>query len=151
MKRTLTHIAVILLLSGNAFAKNHQVQMLNYKDGESMIFDPGYLKIDPQDHVTFIPSDLGHNSKSLLVPNGSKNWNGKNDQKITIKFDHEGIYIYECSNHSVMAMLGVIQVGKASNLKEAKDFLEHHKKKLAMNKDRLDAFLETLKQSQNIN
>lgn len=144
MKKLIIPIALTILLTSNALAKNHQVQMLNYKDGKTMVFDPGYLKIDLKDQVTFIPNDLSHNSKSLFTPKEAKKWNGKNDQKITISFDHEGIYIYECSNHSAMAMLGIIQVGKPTNLKSAREFLKNHKKKIAMNKDRLDKYLTNL-------
>jgi len=134
----------ILLFPGVGFAKTHEVQMLSRVNGQSMIFDPGYLKIDIGDQVTFIPTNQGHNSRSVFVPNGMKSWKGKNNKSITVSFEKEGVYIYECSNHYAMAMVGIIQVGAPSNLIKAKKFLGNYKKKFAINKNRLDEYFKKI-------
>lgn len=118
--------------------------MLTSLGSQAMLFEPGYLKVNLGDKVIFKPTDLSHNSQSVLVPEGANIWNSKNNKDITISFDKEGIYIYECRNHFMMAMVGVIQVGRAINLDQAKDFAKNYKSKFFMNKDRLDKYLQDL-------
>ncbi len=118
--------------------------MLNQLDGKSMIFEPSFLKINVGDKVTFIPEQLGHNSASLLIPKNSKPWKSQTNQRFSLDFNQQGIYIYECSIHGVMAMIGIIQVGEAKNLEEAKDFLNKHRNKVIMNKNRIDDYLKKL-------
>ena len=65
---------------------------------------------------------------------------------ITLKFEKEGLYIYECTQHVVMAMVGVIQVGKPSNLKQAQEFIKTYSEKFALNKNRLESYIEKLSQ-----
>lgn len=124
-----------------AFAKIHEVQMLNNINGQSMVFNPGYLEINLGDQVVFISTNKGHNSRSVFTPNGAKPWKGKNNENITVSFEKEGIYVYDCSNHYMMAMTGIIKVEKSTNLNEAKKFIKNYRKKFIMNKNRLDPYL----------
>ena len=135
-------LAIIMTLPNFAFAKNHQVQMLNSHKGQAMVFKPDFLKINLGDKVTFIPTDTNHNSQSVFTPKNNLKWQGKDNEKITISFNEEGLYIYECANHAVIAMVGMIQVGKATNLNAAKKFAKDYKKTLAMNGDRVDNLFE---------
>ncbi len=139
--RMLVFLALIIFLPAISWAKKYKVEMLNSKNGKSMIFEPAFLKIEKGDQVIFMPVDSGHNSRSIFVPEGSNNWKGENNQEIVFNYQKEGIYIYQCSNHSVMGMVGVIQVGNPLNLEEAKDFIKSYKKKIAINKDRLDNYI----------
>ncbi len=152
--RFFTFLLIIfsLPLISNAIAKeqkaakqtnHHQIKMLNRSNDQSMVFEPAFLKVKKNDVITFTPTDLTHNSRSAFLPEGAQKWQGKNNQEITVTLEKEGIYIYECSNHTLMGMVGVIQVGEASNLDEAKDFAM--KKKFATNKDRLAKYLENAK------
>ncbi|HTN63637.1 MAG TPA: pseudoazurin [Devosia sp.] len=99
-----------------AMAEDHQVQMLN-KDsaGRAMQFEPAFLKIAPGDTVTFVPTDKGHNSESVLtlMPEAAEPWKGKISQEITVTFDTEGFFAYKCLPHLGMGMIGLIQVGDA--------------------------------------
>ena len=67
------------------------------------------------------------------------------DEEITVKLDREGVYLYVCDPHKVMAMAGVIQVGKATNLKKAKAEADKLSKTFVMNKDRLAKLMEQVK------
>ena len=67
------------------------------------------------------------------------------DEEIVVKLDEEGVYMYQCDPHKSMAMVGVIQVGKATNLDEAKKEAATYSKSLAMNKDRLTKYLDQVK------
>ncbi|MFP5386670.1 MAG: pseudoazurin [Bacteriovoracia bacterium] len=128
----------VLVFSSKVFSKTYEVQVLNKDGNESMTFSPSFLKIEPGDDVKFIPKDVGHTSRSVFVPKGAESWNGKVNEEIKVSFNQEGVYIYECANHGVMGMVGMIQTGKAINLEEAKIFSESHKKKIMLNKKRLD-------------
>ncbi len=137
-------LALFILTPNISLAKTHQIKMLNSYNKENMIFNPGFIKVNPGDEISFIPVDFGHNSRSVFVPKGAKNWKGDNDKKITITLNHEGIYVYECSNHSVMSMVGIIQVGDPHNLDEARNFIKNYKKKLVFNKQRLDEYFSKI-------
>lgn len=126
-------------------AAEHQVKMLNNGKEGTMVFEPSFLKIAKGDTVKFVKADPSHNSASVIVPAGAKPWKGKMDEEITIKLDQEGVYVYVCEPHKMMAMAGVIQVGKATNLEEARKESEAISKTFVMNKDRLSKALEQVK------
>ena len=105
-----------LLLASPALAADHQVQMLNKdSEGRAMQFEPAFLKVEPGDTVTFVPTSKGHNSESIpaLMPEGAEPWKGKINQEITVTFDTEGFFAYKCAPHLGMGMVGLIQVGEA--------------------------------------
>ena len=118
-------LAVVAGVSGlawsGAFAAEHEVRMLNKgPEGQPMQFDPAFLKIAPGDTVTFVATDKGHNSETILgmIPEGAETWKGKINEEIKVTFSTEGIYGYKCTPHFGMGMVGLIQVGKPVN-KEA--------------------------------
>lgn len=143
MKPTyLLFIFYFVLLIPMGLTKNYQVETLNRKDKESMAFYPMILNVNVGDEVTFVPTSKGHNSQSVYLPQKANAWKGKVSKEVKVKFTHEGIYLYECQNHGIMGMVGVIQVGNPVNLKKAKDFYQKYKNKFVMNKDRLDQFFD---------
>jgi len=136
---------LLILWPFNGFAKIHQIQMLNSKNKQSMIFDPDFLEIDVGDEVEFVPIDKGHNSQAIFVPRDAERWHGKNDQKIRVKFTRDGIYVFECKNHAIMGMIGAVRVGEVDDQDdELKKFLLNYQKKLAINKNRIDNLLKKL-------
>ncbi len=60
-------------------------------------------------------------------------------------FSQEGVYIYKCLPHVVLGMVGVIQVGKAVNLEQAKKDAAALSGTIAMNKARLGEYLAQVK------
>ena len=59
-----------------------------------------------------------------------------------LDFVEEGIYVYQCTPHLLMAMVGVIQVGESkNNLSEIKAIAEKKKNLFVTNKDRLNKYL----------
>jgi pseudoazurin len=107
-----------------AFAADYQVKMLNKgPDGKMMEFDPAFLKIAPNDSVTFVPIDKGHSSESIkgMIPDGAQPWNSGMSQKITVTFTKPGVYGYKCLPHFALGMVGLIEVGSnPPNLDAAK-------------------------------
>lgn len=128
-----------------AQAAEHQVKMLNNGKDGTMVFEPSFLKIEKGDTVKFIKGDPSHNSASVIVPAGAKQWKGKMDEEITVQPNQEGVYVYVCDPHKMMGMAGVIQVGKATNLEAAKKESEALSKTFVMNKDRLTKAFEQVK------
>ena len=106
----------LFLLRVPAFAAEHTVKMLNNGDGGMMIFEPAVLQVSVGDTVNFVATDMAHNSASVFTPPGATTWNGAMSQDISVTLDTPGIYIYECTPHAMMAMVGGIQVKDGMDL-----------------------------------
>ena len=109
MKNILIAIS-LFLLTVPAFAAEHTVKMLNNGDGGMMIFEPAVLQVAVGDTVNFVATDMAHNSASVFTPPGATPWKGMMSRDISVTLDTAGVYIYECTPHKMMAMVGVIQV-----------------------------------------
>ena len=138
-----------LILSFNlfAYAENYEVKMLNQGSEGYMVFEPSVLKINKGDSVTFVATDAAHNSASIegMIPLGASTWDSSLSQNITITFDVEGIYGYQCTPHAMMAMVGVIEVGDSkSNLESVKAAAQKIKSTFVMNQERFDSYLSQL-------
>ena len=107
------NLLITLLLSFNIFAlaENYEVKMLNQGTEGYMVFEPAVLKINKGDTVTFKATDAAHNSASIkgMIPSGAEEWNGKLSQDISVTFNVEGVYGYQCTPHMMMAMVGIIE------------------------------------------
>ena len=111
-------LAGAAMTSGEASAKEYQVKMLNKgADGSLMVFEPAFLKIAPGDTVKFLATQKGHNAESVagMAPAGTPAFKGKINEEIVVRFAKEGLYGYKCLPHVGMGMVGLVQVGKASN------------------------------------
>ena len=124
----------------------HEVKMLNSGADGIMVFEPAVIKISKGDTINFVATDMSHNSASLdgMIPAGADSWNGALSQDISITFTEEGVYVYQCTPHAMMAMVGVIQVGDAVNLDAVKAEASQKKSIFVSNTDRLDEYLSQL-------
>jgi pseudoazurin len=144
--KTSATMALLLVLSGSMVsAKTIEIKMLNNGKDGIMVFEPGYVKAAKGDTIKFKSVDPGHVTASVLTPAGAKPWKGELNKDLTYKVEKEGVYVYHCEPHAAMAMAGVIQVGAATNLEDAKKAAAEEAKKFAMNKDRLDKYLAQVK------
>jgi pseudoazurin len=137
----------LLIINFNAFTADYSVKMLNQGSSGVMVFEPAVLKINKGDTVNFISTDAAHNSASLpgMIPSGATSWSSELSQDISVTFDIEGLYAYQCTPHAVMAMVGVIQVGEnPSNLNQVMSQAENMKPMFLMNKDRLTDYISQL-------
>ena len=78
--------------------------------------------------------------KTKVVPY----YNGKNlfieiNENISVTLNEEGVYVYQCTPHLILGMIGVIQVGEAVNLNEVKANVG--KLTFAVNPERLSNYL----------
>ena len=133
-----------LLLAVTTFAADHVVQELNNGPAGAFIFSPSYLLIQPGDTVTFTPTDQGHNSESVFMPEGATPWKGEISQPLTVTFTKPGVYIYQCTPHSMFGMAGVIVVGSAVNADAAKKAAADLEKKQIMNQGRITAIMKNV-------
>ena len=124
----------------------HVVKMLNSGDGGQMIFEPAVIKVSVGDTIHFKATDMSHNSASVqgMVPNGASAWAGSMNQDVSVTLDTEGVYVYQCDPHAMMAMIGVIQVGDAVNMNEIKQASENYRATFVMNADRIDNYLNQI-------
>jgi pseudoazurin len=118
--------------------------MLNNGSSGMMVFEPAVLSVNLGDTVHFVATDMAHNSASTLIPAGAKPWKGAMSQDISVTLYTEGVYVYECTPHKMMAMVGVIKVGNANNLDAIKQQSASVKSTFVMNQDRLDNYLNEL-------
>jgi len=124
----------------------HTVKMLNSGDGGQMIFEPAVLKVSVGDTIHFKAADMSHNSASIdgMFPDGAESWSGQMNTDISVTLNTEGVYVYQCDPHVMMAMIGVIQVGEAVNMNEIKTASNNLKSSFVMNAERIDTYLSQL-------
>ena len=124
----------------------HVVKMLNSGNDGTMVFEPAVIKVSLGDTIHFKATDLSHNSASMngMIPAGAKSWAGSLSQDISVTLDTEGVYVYQCDPHVMMAMVGVIQVGEAVNMDEVMEAAASQKSSFIMNGSRLDQYLSQL-------
>jgi pseudoazurin len=111
-------LAGLAMAPSAAQAREWQVKMLNKgSNGAAMQFEPAYIAIKPGDTVRFIPTDKGHNAESVagMFPAGAAPFKGRINQEIVVPFSKPGLYGYKCLPHTGMGMVGLVQVGAASN------------------------------------
>lgn len=124
-----------------ANAADLQIKELDSSKEGPMAFEPGFVKAKVGDTIIFVPVNKGHDSSSLLVPPGANPWKGTFDKETRVKLTKEGVYLFACDAHKTMGMVGVIQVGMAVNLTEAKKKAEEESAKIFLNKDRFSKAL----------
>jgi pseudoazurin len=107
--------AGLLVRSRRALAAEHEVQMLNQgPNGQRNWFEPALVVAQPGDTIRFVPTDRGHNSTSVVVPDGAKEWKGKLSEEISVTLDAPGLYAYKCTPHFGLGMVGLIAIGDPS-------------------------------------
>lgn len=134
-------------LASTAWAAEHTVEMKNVGAEGTMVFEPAVLNVAVGDTVHFMPTDMGHNSESVdgLLPDGAAGWKGGMNQKVSVTLDKEGVYVYQCMPHAIMAMVGVVVAGKPVNLEEIQANASSLTGRFVMNKVRLSGYLAQVK------
>lgn len=137
-------ILCLSLLVSFISAENFDIKMVNADaSGQVMVFDPPFIKANIGDTVTFLPTDMLHNSQSVpgLIPSSASSWNGAMNEKITIELNTEGVYVYQCTPHIALGMIGVIQVGEATNIDNIKNSSSALESMIVMNKERVQEYI----------
>ena len=144
--RKLAYTLFLTLYALSASSQDHIVKMLNAGKEGMMVFEPAVLSIKKGDTVKFVATDVAHNSSSVegMIPEGAQPWVGPMNQDIEVTLTEEGVYVYQCTPHNMMAMIGIIKVETTSNLDSIKEKAEVYKKTFLMNQERLDDYLSRI-------
>ena len=122
MKNILTAIAMTAALAAPAYANKteippaqHFVEMWN-KDPEDkkrkMVFSEEILVVQPGDLIQFVATDKGHNVEFIDGPDGvDLPKKSKISKDVEITLDKPGVYVYVCTPHASMGMIGIVVVG----------------------------------------
>ena len=114
-------ITLFIILPMTAKAEDMTIDMLNKRDdGAKMVYSQDVARIDVGDTITWLPKSKGHNVHFLAGPEG---WDlpkkSKQNKEVEITFDIPGIYLYQCTPHATMGMIGMVVVGDDVSNKDA--------------------------------
>ncbi|MEJ5081218.1 MULTISPECIES: pseudoazurin [unclassified Ochrobactrum] len=113
--------ALSLMMVAPVMAENIEVHMLNKGADGAMVFEPSYIKANPGDTITFIPTDKGHNVESIkgMIPEGAEAFKSKINENYTLNVTQPGAYFVKCTPHYAMGMVALLVVGdNPSNLEQ---------------------------------
>ncbi len=121
MLRKLFFIICIVFYSSMSFGKTLEIEMLNKLGKEKMVYSIKVAKVDQNDKIIWKHVSKGHNVEFLGMPKGVKKYKSKINKKAEYEFKTPGIYLYQCTPHKAMGMIGIVIVGNdKSNLEEIK-------------------------------
>ena len=107
-----------------AFAEDISIDMLNKRDdGAKMVYSQDIARIDVGDTITWLPKSKGHNVEFIAGPQmNALPKNSKRNNFHSVEFKTPGVYLYGCTPHLNMGMLGLIIVGDdLHNLEKIRD------------------------------
>ena len=103
---------LFVMITSSAFAEDMTIEMLNKRDdGAKMVYSVDEAKVDVGDTITWVPTSKGHNVQFITVPEGAEKIKSKNNKEVSYTFDKEGVYLYVCTPHKSMGMIGLVVVG----------------------------------------
>tara|TARA_B100000073_G_scaffold180299_1_gene149154 strand:+ start:298 stop:720 length:423 start_codon:yes stop_codon:yes gene_type:complete len=121
MFRKLIFIIFILFYSSMSYGKTIEIDMLNKLGKEKMVYSIKVAKIDLNDKIIWKHVSKGHNVEFIGMPKGVKKFKTKINKKAEYEFKKPGIYLYQCTPHKAMGMIGIVVVGgDKSNLEKIK-------------------------------
>ena len=119
-----------LLVSSFAHAENHTIDMLNKLGKERMVYSEKVISIKVNEEVTWKSVDKGHNVEFIGMPAAVPKYKSKISKDAKFKFTKPGIYLYQCTPHKAMGMIGLVIVGNdKSNLDKIKKVKVYGKSK----------------------
>jgi len=119
-----------IVLSKFAFAENLTIDMLNKLGKDRMVYSEKVISIKLNDEITWKSVDKGHNVEFIGMPKGASKYKSKISKDAKYKFSVPGIYLYQCTPHKAMGMIGLVVVGNdKSNLDKIKKVKVYGKSK----------------------
>ena len=121
MFRKLIFIIFILFYSSMSYGKTIEIDMLNKLGKEKMVYSIKVAKLELNDKIIWKHVSKGHNVEFIGMPKGVKKFKTKINKKAEYEFKKPGIYLYQCTPHKAMGMIGIVVVGgDKSNLEKIK-------------------------------
>ena len=108
-------LLIIIVISNTVNAKTIQIEFT-----EDDTYSKEVAYIDVGDTIEWLPKYEGHNVQFLAGPNmNSLPKSSEVDAFHSVSFDVPGVYLYHCTPHGNMGMLGLVIVGNDfHNLKD---------------------------------
>ncbi len=114
MLKTTIAILASAAIAAPALATDVSIEMLNkHPDSkERNVFFPAVVEIQPGDAVTWLSVDKGHNEEFVrgAVPDEVAPFRSKLNMDVTYTFEKPGMYVYKCTPHYGLGMVGIIIV-----------------------------------------
>ena len=113
-----------MVLSAKAEEKEPLViEMLNKRGKDKMVYGQDVARVEVGQTITWTPESKGHNVQFVSVPEGVEKVKSKLSKEFSYTFEQEGVYLYVCTPHASMGMIGVVVVGDSDvNLDEVLDY-----------------------------
>ena len=113
-----------MVLSAKAEEKEPLIiEMLNKRGKEKMLYSQDVARVDVGQTITWTPDSKGHNVQFVSVPEGVEKVKSKLSKEFSYTFEQEGVYLYVCTPHASMGMIGVVVVGESDvNLDEVLNY-----------------------------
>jgi pseudoazurin len=98
------------------------IEMLNKRGKEKMLYGQDVARVEVGQTITWTPDSKGHNVQFVSVPEGVEKVKSKLSKEFSYTFE-EGVYLYVCTPHASMGMIGMVIVGESDvNLDEVLDY-----------------------------
>ena len=113
-----------MVLSAKAEEKEPLIiEMLNKRGKDKMLYGQDVARVEVGQTITWTPDSKGHNVQFISVPDGVEKVKSKLSKEFSYTFEQEGVYLYVCTPHASMGMIGVVVVGDSDvNLDEVLDY-----------------------------
>ena len=126
---------IFSLISSLAIAETHTIKMLNKLGKERMVYSEKVISIKANDEITWKSVDKGHNVEFIGMPKGASKYKSKISKDAKYTFTQPGIYLYQCTPHKAMGMIGLVVVGEdKSNLDKIRKVKVYGKSKKLLKK-----------------
>ena len=130
IKSLILTVFTFLSMISTGFGKTLEIDMLNKLGKEKMVYSIKVAKIDVNDKIKWKHVSKGHNVEFIGMPKGVKKYKSKINKKAEYEFKVPGIYLYQCTPHKAMGMIGIVIVGgDKSNLDKIKKVKVYGKSK----------------------
>ena len=113
-----------MVLSAKAEEKEPLIiEMLNKRGKEKKLYGQDVARVEVGQTITWTPDSKGHNVQFVSVPEGVEKVKSKLSKEFSYTFEQEGAYLYVCTPHASMGMIGMVIVGESDvNLDEVLDY-----------------------------
>tara|TARA_S200000501_G_scaffold318016_1_gene311612 strand:- start:585 stop:1010 length:426 start_codon:yes stop_codon:yes gene_type:complete len=121
MKKYLFFLITFVLISYESYSETLEIDMLDKLEKEKMVYSIKVAKINVDDTILWKSVDKGHNVEFIGMPDGVKKFKSKINKDVDYTFTIPGVYLYQCTPHKAMGMIGLVVVGEdLSNLDKIK-------------------------------
>ncbi len=110
-----------IFYSSISISETLEIDMLNKLGKEKMVYSIKVAKVNLNDKIIWKSKTKGHNVEFIGMPKGVKKLKSKINKDVEYDFKVPGIYLYQCTPHKAMGMIGLVIVGNdKSNLEQIK-------------------------------